>query len=155
MEESSVILNRADDNDGETFQLKFDKVLTFSLFYKFIKSHKQYIFNKKIHQNTCLCEVCENTTLFGKRLNNACKSKDIPADPHAIVEHYSCNSKTKEFMMSSCIECKYHGLSIYDFRDEDDDVGDHEEENESSESDSDSEASDVVKYYQWNRGEDG
>ena len=60
MEESSVIplmdvlgiLNRADDNDGETFQLKFDKVFTFSLFYKFIKSHKQYIFNKKIHQNT-------------------------------------------------------------------------------------------------------
>ena len=160
MEESSVIplmdvlgiLNRADDNDGETFQLKFDKVLTFSLFYKFIKSHKQYIFNKKI---TCLCEVCENTTLFGKGLNNACKSKDIPTDPHAIVEHYSCNSKTKECMMSSCVECKYHGLSIDDFRDEDDDVGDHEEENESSESDSDFEASDVVKYYQWKRGEDG
>ena len=41
------------------------------------------------------------------------------------------------------------------FRDEDDDVGDHEEENESSESDSDSEASDVVKCYQWKRGEDG
>ena len=102
-----------------------------------------------------MCEVCENTTLFGKGLNNACKSKDIPADPHAIVEHYSCNSKTKEFMMSFCVECKYHGLSIDDFREEDDDVGDHEEENETSESDSDSEASDVVKYYQWKRGEDG
>ena len=101
-------------------------------------------------------EVCENTTLFGKGLNNACKSKDIPADPHAIVEHYSCNSKTKEcMMMSSCVECKYHSLSIDDYRDEDDDVGDHEEENETSESDSDSGASDVVKYYQWKRGEDG
>ena len=42
MEESSVlplmdvlgILNRADDNDGETFQLKFDKVFTLIFFYK-------------------------------------------------------------------------------------------------------------------------
>ena len=76
MEESSVIplmdvlgiLNRADDNDGETFQLKFDNVLSFSLFCKFIKSHKQYIFNKKIHQNTCLCEVCENTNTLWKRV---------------------------------------------------------------------------------------
>ena len=58
-------------------------------------------------------------------------------------------------MMSLCVECKYHGLSIDDFRDEDDDVGDHDEENETSESNSDSEASDVVKYYQWKRGEDG
>ena len=79
-----------------------------------------------------MCEVCENTTLFVKGLNNACKSKDIPADPHAIVEHCSCNSKIKECMMSSCVECKYHCLSIDDFRDE--------EENELSESDSDSEA---------------
>ena len=36
------------DSNGETFSSKFDKLLTFSLFYKFIKARKQYIYNNKI-----------------------------------------------------------------------------------------------------------
>ena len=80
------------DCNGETFPSKFDKLLTFSPFYKFIKARKQYIYNIRIPQNTSLCEICENTSLLGKGLNNACKSKDVSFDPHSIVEKYYCDS---------------------------------------------------------------
>ena len=82
------MLNGTDsDSDVETFPSKFDKLLAISLFHKFIKARKQYIYN-----NTCLCEICENTLLVGKGFNNASKSKDVSFDPHSIVEKYSCDS---------------------------------------------------------------
>ena len=46
------MLNRTDsDSDEETIPSKFDKLLTLSVFYKFIKTRKQYIYNNKIPQN--------------------------------------------------------------------------------------------------------
>ena len=78
------MLNRTDsDSDGETIPSKFDKLLTLSVFYKFIKTRKQYIYNNKIPQNTCLCEICENTLLLSEELNSAGKSKDVPFDPRS------------------------------------------------------------------------
>ena len=51
------MLNGTDsDSDEEMFPSKFDKLLTFSLFFLFIKTRKQYIHNNKIPQNT-LAEV--------------------------------------------------------------------------------------------------
>ena len=82
------------DSDGETFPSKFDKLSTFSLFYKLIKAHKLYIYNKEIPQNTCLCKVCENTSLLGKGLNNAYKSKDVPFDP-TVLSRKAMEKQTK------------------------------------------------------------
>ena len=130
------------ESDGETFPSKFDKLLTFSLFYMFIKARKQYIYDNKILQNTCLHEICENTSLLGKGLNNAYKSNNVPFDPHSIVEKYSCDSESRECMLNSCDECKHHRLTM-------DDV----ETNEDN-SDSDSETN-MVRYYQWKRGDNG
>ena len=113
---------------------------------------KQYIFNNKIPHNTCLCEVCENTTLLGKGLNQACNVKKIPSDPHAIVEEYSCCSDSKDCMMSSCNDCKSHGLTAEDF--EEQQQKQSAEESDSA-SDSASETFDSVKFLQWKRGADG
>ena len=124
------MLNGTDSNsDGETFPSEFDKLLTFSLFYKFIKARKQYIYNNRIPQNTCLCEIYENTSLLGKRLNNVCKSKDVPFEPHSIVEKYSCYSESRECMLNSCDERKHHGLTM-------DDVENGEANDDDSDSDS-------------------
>ena len=133
------------DSNEETFHSKFDKLLTFGLFCKFIKARKQYIYNNKIPQNTYLCEFCENTSLLGKGLNNAYKSKDVSFDPHSIVEKCSCDSESRECMLNSCDECKHHGLTV-------DDV----ENGEANEDDSDSDSkTNMVRYYQWKRGDDG
>ena len=136
------MLNGTDsDSDGETFVSKFDKMLTFSLFYKFIKAHKQYIYNNKIPQNTCLCEIGENTSLLGKGLNNAYKSKDDPFDQHSIIKKYSCDLELRECMLSLCDEWKHPGLTMNEVDNGDD-------------SNSDSETN-MVRYYQWKRGDDG
>ena len=71
--ELGMLNGTCSDSDGEMFPSKFGKLITLSLFYKFIKARKQYIYNKKISQNTCLCEICENNSLLGKGLNNTCK----------------------------------------------------------------------------------
>ena len=64
------MLNGTDsESDEEMFPSKFDKLLTFSLFFLFIKTRKQYIHNNKIPQNTCLCKICENTSLLGSMVN--------------------------------------------------------------------------------------
>ena len=147
------MLNGSAIDDGESFQSTFDKALSFTLFYKFIKVRKQYIFNNKIPHNTCLCEVCENTTLLGKGLNQACNVKKIPSDLHAIVEEYSCCSDSKDCMMSSCNDCKSHGLTAEYFEEEQQQKQSAEESD--SASDSTNETFDSVKFLQWKRGADG
>ena len=108
------MLNESDISVGDSLKDMFEKELSFTLFYKFIKAREQYIFNCKIPQNTCLCETCENVVLLAWGLNQACK-KSIPCVPHAIVEEYSCNSNKKDCMLSIYEECKSHGLEQNDF----------------------------------------
>ena len=95
-------------------------------------------------QKTCLCEICKNTSLLGKGLNNAFKLKDVPSEPNSFVEKYSCDSELREYMLNSCDECKDHGLSVDDIE---------SEETNKDDSDSDSETN-MVRYYQWKRGDD-
>ena len=75
---------------------------------------------------------------------NAFKLKDVPSDPNSFVEKYSCNSELREYMLNSCDECKDHGLSVDDIE---------SEETNKDDSDSDSETN-MVRYYQWKRGDD-
>ena len=53
------ILNGSVVNQSETYTEGFAGKLTFSMFYKFIKMHKEYVFHNNIPHYTCLCEVCE------------------------------------------------------------------------------------------------
>ena len=139
------MLNGTDSNsDGGTFPSKFNKLLTFSYFCKFIKAREHYFYNNQIPQKTCLCEICKNTSLLGKGLNNAFKLKDVPSDPDSFVEKYSYDSELRECMLNSCDECKHHGLSV-------DDSESGEANNDDSDSDSET---NMVRYYQWKRGDD-
>ena len=65
----------------------FDDKLSFRMLHRFLNEHKQYIYNKRILHNTCLCEICENTVLLSKGIARAFSS-NIPTDPHTIAEHY-------------------------------------------------------------------
>ena len=68
------ILNGNNLSEESTFVSIFDTELSFLLFYRFLKMHKQYIYNSKIPHNSWLCEICENASLLGKRLDNGSKS---------------------------------------------------------------------------------
>jgi len=98
------IINGNDEIIGSSFQEGFGHQISFSLFYDFIKDHKEYVFNKHIPQSSCLCEICENVALLSRGIQNALKI-DIPVNTHTVVETYSCNSKTKECMMDDCEDC--------------------------------------------------
>ena len=74
------MLSGLDISFGDFFQDMFEKELSFTFFYKFIKARKQYNFNCKILLNTCLCETCENAILLARGLNQTCK-KSIPCHP--------------------------------------------------------------------------
>ena len=48
------------DSVMDTFELQFGNNLTFCQLYDLFKQNKQHTFNRKIHQWSCLCEICEN-----------------------------------------------------------------------------------------------
>ena len=63
-------------------------------------------------QNSCLCKVCENTSLMEKGLRQSCKPKDILMDPQLL--HYLYDLDLNDYMMSLYSECKHDGLSVDD-----------------------------------------
>ena len=142
------ILNGNSLSEESTFVSTFDTELSFSLFYRFLKMHKQYIYNSKITHNSCLCEICENASLLGKGLDNGSKRVQISTDPRGIVERYSCDDEAKDCMFGNCNTCQLHGLSETDVI---------TENNVSSNSDSDSDTgSDVtIKFYHLHKSESG
>ena len=77
---------------------EFGYKIFFSHFYKFFRIQKRYIFNKKIPQTLCLCEICECMVLFSKGLQMA-------SNVHSVVEKYSCNSHSKACIIRECENC--------------------------------------------------
>ena len=122
----------------DTFFRKFEKALTFSQLYDFLKVHKEYAFNKNIPHGSCLCEICENTTLLAKGLNKVLENS-IPSNPHDLVEKFACNLSLKQCALSQCEQC-----STFDFVPRKSDS--HSESSSSSEKDS---ADDDIQYFCW------
>ena len=58
------ILNMFDAE--ESYAQAFDDKLPFRMLHRLLNEHKQYIYNKRIPHNICLCEICENTVLLSK-----------------------------------------------------------------------------------------
>ena len=79
-----------------------EKLTFFQLFSNdFIKSHKQFVYNKNIPHTSCLCDTCENIVLLAKGLNNYKRltaSARLPETPHDIVEKYGSSSDEKDCM---------------------------------------------------------
>ena len=93
------ILNIFNMSDAEeSYAQAFDDKLPFMMLHRFLNEHKQYLYNKRIPHNTCLCEICENTVLLSKGIAPAFPS-NIPTDPHTIAEHYSCHSGAAQCML--------------------------------------------------------
>ena len=88
----------------ETFVGRFEKPLSFSLLYNFIRNHKQFIYNQNIPQGSCLCEVCENSCLLAKGINK-CAKADLPTNPHDIVEENCCDFTNDDCILGSCQNC--------------------------------------------------
>ena len=76
---------------NENFESVFLEKMSFGQLYQFVKSHKQYIFNRDIPHSSCLCEVCENACLLAKGINKSL-GVTLPTNPHELVERYSCDS---------------------------------------------------------------
>ena len=105
------ILNMFDAE--ESYAQAFDDKLPFRMLHRLLNEHKQYIYNKRIPHNICLCEICENTVLLSKGIARTFPS-NIPTDPHTIAEHYSCNSGNAKCMLGLCDKCSDHGLKPED-----------------------------------------
>ena len=76
---------------SSNFVSTFSEKLSFSQLYDFIKSHKQFVYNKNIPHTPCLCNTCKNIVLLDKGLNNYKRltaSARLPKTPHDIVEKY-------------------------------------------------------------------
>ena len=142
------ILNILNISDAEESYLQaFDDKLSFRILHRLLNEHKQYIYNKRIPHNTCLCEVFKNTVLLSKGIARIFSS-NIPTDPHIIGENYSCDSDAAECMLGQRDECNDHGLKPEDF----------EKTLSAGYSDSDSEEREfdrTVCFYEWKRGDNG
>lgn len=95
--EFARLLNILNGNDVagspgvETFVYKFNKPLSFSLLYNFVRNHEQFIYNQDIPQGYCLCEVFENSCHLARGSNKSAKT-DLPTNSYDIVEENCCNS---------------------------------------------------------------
>ena len=128
--------------NGIGFKEKFDEPLSFSQFYRFIKSKKQIILQKDIPDTSCLCEICENASLMARALK---KSKSgHPLNAHDIVERYTCETNSVSCITNKCLECTPHKiLQSWD------NVSDESEESKSSSDDNDTD--DFVPFSTWVR----
>ena len=59
----------------------FNKSFTFSQLYDFLKTHKEYSYNKNIPHGSCLCDICENCVLLAKGLNRKLE-EPLPKNAH-------------------------------------------------------------------------
>ena len=125
--------------------------MTFRQLYEFLKSHKEYVFNKNIPQSSCLCEICENIVFVAKGINKALiyNEKALPTNPHDIVEKLSCDSSSQLCMLETCETCETSHLSINDFKNGENITTSSNDSSEDEETDYN------VSYYEWSRGDDG
>ena len=131
----------------DTFEDHFGKKISFSQLYNFIRSHKEYVYNKNIPLSSCLCEICENICLLVNGINKMIKDKDLilPSNPHDLVEKFCCNTESKECIFSTCPNCAESGLSTEALFPDD---GISSEENSSDDGSGDG----CISYFEWQRG---
>lgn len=142
----------------ETYESKFGKKITFRQLYDMFKKNKQYIFNKKIPQWSCLCEICENATFLvngmNKKLFPECR---LPETVNELVAKFSCSTDDENCMNTRCNECKSTGIMLTNFNIEsqtDTDDASSEEPVDDERNDSEEFEKDYVRYYEWARGDD-
>ena len=92
------------NNQEDGFSTKFEADLLFAVFYRFMKRHKQFVYQRDIPETSCLCEVYENAAMMAKALRK--EKSGHPTNAHDIVEKYSCDSNDPKCMKDICEECE-------------------------------------------------
>ena len=79
---SSLIKNES------SFEFSFGKKkIKVHQLYEYIKSIREYVYNRDIPQSSCLCKICENVCFVAKALNKKTKSCNmVPTNPHSLTE---------------------------------------------------------------------
>lgn len=128
------------NGESSKFYDSFSEKLSFAQLYDFIKTNKQFVFNNKIPQSSCLCETCENIVLLAKGLNRNLQSEHkLPENPHDIVEAYSCTSDSKLCMFDECEGCSSGKLCVAPSKESDSESGSSESESNES----------LTSFYRW------
>ena len=65
-----------EDESISKFSDMFEDQLKFCQLCKFLKKHKDFIFNRDIPQTTYQCKICENIVFVSKALNRNLKFRD-------------------------------------------------------------------------------
>ena len=77
---SSLIKNES------SFEFSFGKKIKFHRLYEYIKSNREYVYNRDIQQTSCLRKICENVFFVAKAFNKKIKScKMEPTDLHSLA----------------------------------------------------------------------
>ena len=114
---SSLIKNES------SFEFSVGKKIKFHQLCEYIKSNREYVFNRDIPQSSCLCEICENVCFVAKALNKKIKGCNmVPTDPHSLAEVYTCDSSARTCMFSENEYCYFTGVPVEGFPDDCDDV---------------------------------
>lgn len=98
---------------GESFQARFSKKISFRQMYEFVKSHREFVFNKDIPQSSCLCEICENIVYLANSLFKNL-GEELPTNPHALVEKFACDSGVPACMFGECNACCFGFKTDYE-----------------------------------------
>ena len=62
--------------NAPNFRVAFEHEISFTQMYDFLKSKKEYFYNRNIPHSSCLCEICENIVYISKGLNRDIKVQD-------------------------------------------------------------------------------
>ena len=91
--------------------------------HKYIKSNREYVYNRDIPQSSCLCEICGNVCFVAKPLNKKFKGCNmVPTDLHSLAEKYTCDSSSRTSMFSEYECCYFTDVTMEEFPDDRDDV---------------------------------
>ena len=101
--------------EGYNICFKFGKDTPFRQLYDVLKRHKEKIFNKKIPQCSCLCEICENGIFLINGLNKKLYPETrLPATKNELIARFSCEDFEK-YMFGKCEKCSSQTLSRGEF----------------------------------------
>ena len=104
------------------FEFSFDKRITFRQLCEYIKSNREYVYNKDIPQSSCFCEICVNVCFVAKALNKKIKSGSmVPTDSLSLAE-YTCDSSSRTCMFLENECCYFTDVTMQDFSDDCNDV---------------------------------
>ena len=70
-----------------SFEFSFGKKIKLHQLYEYIKSNREYVYNRDIRQQSHLCKICLNVYFVAKALNKKIKSCNmVLTDHHSLAE---------------------------------------------------------------------